>query len=291
MREQPAGATVPSVKVTAAAPARAARTTVRSNYGPRPDDGRRRSADPRRADAPPLRFTPEESGALHALVLEMEAEGKVTRTFRRLEPQQQADLVDVVLREAARSGPRGVTVRAVARELGISAATLYTYFDDREAMLEFASRVAERISLMAAEDTEDFDPAGTTTLEEGLHEHMAIDLDYETTHRSIVTYFSQAGYRGEVQTGKGVPQSIAAGMQARIRRRLELAEERGELRDDIDKEMASRLVNATLLVLADARILGNLNDYLQVYPADGPGTDETVAAAIDIITRGLCRGA
>ena len=46
-------------------------------------------------DAHPLVLTPAEFGVLHALALEMEAEGRVNWTFRRLEPQRQAELVDV----------------------------------------------------------------------------------------------------------------------------------------------------------------------------------------------------
>jgi AcrR family transcriptional regulator len=237
-----------------------------------------------------LRFSVDELGVLHSLVLEMEREGKVSRTFRRLEPEHQTEIVDAVLTQVTRSGPRGVTMRGVAEALGIAPATLYTYFEDRETMLEFATRVAARISLWVAADIRDAEAAGSKTLEQSLWEHLAIDLDYETTHRSIVTYYSQAGYRGEVDLGKGVPESIAAGMQARVYRRLQIAEERGELREGLDKETASRLINAMLLVMADARLLANLNDYLQIYPEDGPGLDETLAAAIDIIVHGICRG-
>ena len=239
-------------------------------------------------DAHPLILTPEEYGVLHALALEMEAEGKVTRTFRRLEPQRQAELVDEVLKEALRTGSRGVAVRTIAARVGISTATLYTYFEDRDTMLEFATRLALRISFMAA--SEEFDPGVSATVGENLRHHLSTDLDYVATHWSISKYCWESGYRGEVDASRSVLEPVANVMRSRIRRLLAQAEERGELRDDLDTDAVCGVVNAIMLVVADARFVDYLNDYLQLYPTDGTGPEETIAIAIDIITRGICNG-
>jgi len=236
---------------------------------------------------PPLVLTPEEYGVLHTLALEMEAEGKITRTFRRLEPSRQATIVDEVLKEAIRTGDRGVAVRRIADRLGISAATLYTYFADREAMLEFATRLAVRISLMAP--AEEFDPSTSADLAANLRAHLATDLDYVTDHWSIAKYCWQAGYRGETEASRSVLEPVAQVMRSRIGRLLATAADRGELRTDLDVDAIARVVNAIMLVVADARFVDHLNEYLQLYPADGTGPDVTIAVAVDIITRGVCK--
>ena len=238
-------------------------------------------------DAHPLRLSPAELGAVHALVIEMEQQGKVTRTFRRLEPEQQTEIVDVVLREASRRGPQGITMRSLAKRLGVSAATLYTYFEDREAMVAFAMAVATRLSILAAGDKSD--PGPWVSLEQGLQEHLATDLDYLATHWSIVMYVAQAGYHGEPMMSRGVAAPMAIGMQSRVRRLLEEASAQGELREDLDPDVVSRVVNALLLVLGDARIVRHLNDYLQLYTEDEADLDLTIHTAIEIITRGVCR--
>jgi AcrR family transcriptional regulator len=243
-------------------------------------------ASPPSAD-PPLRLTPEESGILHTLALEMEAEGKSTRTFRRLEPARQAGIVDEVLKEAIRSGDGGVAMRSVAGRLGISVATLYTYFADRDAMLEFATRLAVRISLMSPMEES---AAGTSAdLAEDLRAHLSTDLGYVAEHWSIAKYCWQAGYRGGNEASRSVMEPVAQVMRSRVRRLLAEAEERGEMRTDLDGDVAARVVNAMLLVVADARFVDHLNDYLQLYPDDGADPDETVAVAVEIITRGVCR--
>ena len=237
--------------------------------------------------AHPLLLTPSEYGALHILVLEMEAQGKVARTFRRLDPAQQAEVVDVVLEALSRQGPRGVTMRAVAGKLGISAASLYAYFEDREAMVAFATTAAVRISLLAA--SEKPDPEAWTSLGEGLRRHLATDLEFVATHWSIVKYVAQAGYRGELSLSQSVVAPVTSGMQSRVRRLLDEAVEHEELRTDVDPNAVSRVVNAMMLVLADARFVDHLNDHLQLFPDDGSGVQETIDAAIDIIARGICR--
>jgi AcrR family transcriptional regulator len=234
----------------------------------------------------PLLLTAEEFGVLHALVLEMEAEGKVTRTFRRLEPERQAAIVDEVLKEAIRFGRHGVTVRTVAAKLGLSAATLYTYFEDRDAMLEFATRLAVRISLMGA--AEEFDPTASADLAQALRDHLWTDLDYVATHWSIAKYCWQSGYRGETDAGGSVLEPVARVMRSRIRHLLAKASERGELREGLDVDEVCRVVNAMMLVVADARFVDHLNQYLLLYPDDGTGPEDTIAVVIDIITQGLC---
>lgn len=239
------------------------------------------------SDDHPLLLSPAELGAVHALVIEMEQQGKVTRTFRRLEPEQQTEIVDVILREAVGRGPQGITMRTVAQRLGISPASLYAYFEDREAMVAFAMAVASRLSILAA--TEKPHPEPWMSLEHGLREHLATDLDYVATHWSIITYVAQAGYRGEPAMSRQVAAPVAIGMQARVRRLLDEAQAHGELRIDVDPSVVSRVVNALLLVLGDARIVQHLNEYLQLYPDDGADLDRTIGAAIDIIIRGIGR--
>lgn len=237
-------------------------------------------------DAHPLVLTPTEFGVLHTLALEMEAQGRVTRTFRRLEPQRQAELVDVVLKEADRRGPRGVTVRTVAQRLGISPASLYAYFEDRDAMLEFATRVAVRISLLVV--AEESDPSASADLAQALREHLWTDLDYVATHWSIAKYCWESGYRGDTEAAGSVLAPVARVMQSRIRHLLVQAGERGELREGLDVDEVCRVVNAMMLVVADARFVDHLNQYLLLYPDDGTGPEDTIAVVIDIITRGLC---
>ncbi len=234
---------------------------------------------------PALVLTSREYGELFSVILEAEQEGAVTRTFRRLDPAQHVAIVDAVLQEMIEVGRPGATMRGIAHRLGMAAASLYGYFPDREVMIDFATSVAMRISLLAA--TDESDVGDSATLEQGLRDHLVTDLDYVATHRSIIKYYAQAGYRGELPTSQGVPEPITSGMRSRVQRLLDQAEERGELREDLDPDAVSRVVNTLMLVLADARFVDHLNDYLQIYSDDDSSAEETIDVAIDIIARGI----
>ena len=236
-------------------------------------------------DRPALALTSREYGELFSVILEAEHEGAVTRTFRRLDPRQHVAIVDAVLQEMIEVGRPGATMRGIAHRLGMAAASLYGYFPDREAMIDFATSAATRISLLAATDQSDL--GDSASLEQGLRDHLATDLGYVDTHRSIIKYYAQAGYRGELPTSQDVFGPIASGMRSRVQRVLARAEERGELREDLDPDAVSRVVSTLMLVLADARFVDHLNDYLQLYPDDESSAKETIDAAIDIIARGI----
>jgi hypothetical protein len=62
--------------------------------------------------------------------------------------------------------------------------------------------------------------------------------------------------------------------------------DRGELRQDIDLEAASRAVNVLLVALGDSQLAPNLNTYFQVSDRD-VSFERTVDAALDMILQGL----
>lgn len=238
-----------------------------------------------RGDLADLRLSPKEYGELFSAILEAEQDGAVTRTFRRLDPAQHVAIIDAVLKELVEAGRAAATMRGIAGRLGMAAASLYGYFPDREAMIGFATNAAMRISLLAATDESDL--ADSATLEEGLRDHLATDLEYVATHGSIIKYYAQAGYRGELSTSWGVLESMTGGMRSRVQRLLDQAAERGELREDLDPDAVSRVVSTLMLVLADSRFVDHLNDYLQIYSGDDSSAKETIDVAIAIIARGI----
>ena len=47
-------------------------------------------------------------------ILQLEQEGLVTRTFRRLDPQRQQAILNAILDEAAERGPAALNIKLVA---------------------------------------------------------------------------------------------------------------------------------------------------------------------------------
>jgi AcrR family transcriptional regulator len=242
----------------------------------------------RTAPHPPLELAPEEYAQLVPLILEAEKEGVVTRTFRRLDPEQQVAIIDAVLTELVEMGNSGATMRRIADRLGLSVASLYGYFPDRDAMLEFAARAASRVIVFTAWD--DWKAPASTSLPEDLVRYLSDDVDFSQRHWSMVALLAQSAYRGEGRVIAGAAESVAAGMRSHLQALLDHARDRGELREALDAEATGVVVYALLTVLADARFYGHLNEYLHLFTDDdGLSPERVQAAALSMITRGICR--
>jgi AcrR family transcriptional regulator len=253
-------------------------------------DGRGvRSVSDGASSRPALRLAPQEYGVLVSLILEAEKDGTVTRTFRRLDPEQHVAIIDAVLQETIEAGRSGATMRGISSRLGISAASLYSYFPDREAMIRFATGAASRVIVSTVWD--DWAHPESRSLAQGLASYVADDVDFSEEHWSMIELLAQSGYGGEEYGTGDALRGVAAGMRSHLLGLLAEASERGELREGLDRDAAGAVIYALLTVLADARFYEHLNSYLQLFTSDGPAADDIVAAAVDMIVNGVCRGA
>ena len=64
---------------------------------------------------------------IHTRIFEMEQEGLVTRTFRRLDPDRQQAVLTAILDEAVEHGPASLSMKRVAERAGVSVGSLYQY--------------------------------------------------------------------------------------------------------------------------------------------------------------------
>ena len=75
---------------------------------------------------------------------DLERKGVVTRTFRRLDPERQEEVVNAILEEAAEKGPASLNIKQVAERAKASIGSLYQYFGSREGLLRFAIHLVVR---------------------------------------------------------------------------------------------------------------------------------------------------
>src|SRR3972149_9723522 len=82
---------------------------------------------------------------IHTHILQLEQEGWVTRTCRRLDPERQQAVIPAILDEAEEKGPAAINIKQVAERAGVSIGSLYQYFDNREGLLTFAIELCVRL--------------------------------------------------------------------------------------------------------------------------------------------------
>ena len=224
---------------------------------------------------------------LYPYIVQLEQEGLVTRTFRRLDPERQQVVVQAILDEAVARGPADLNIKLVARRASVSVGSLYQYFGDRDRMLDFAVELSARFTRDLFDGYRPY--LAALPLRQALTEYLAGGLEWGRTQAGLVQLFVRAAYRGDERLSERMVRPIADVMRQMVEEMLIQAVQRGEVRPDIDLPATARLVNALLIVIGDSQLLPYLNVYFQLDdPALPP--ERLVQVALDLILRGLAPG-
>jgi len=156
-------------------------------------------------------------------------------------PERRAHLVDVALRVAARSGLDGVTVRAVAREAGVSLGTVHYCFDGKEDLLREMGRALVAAAVDPVLEVRTLDADFRTVLHAGADGLMA-GLRHMAGRRLLSFELSTAGARSPAM-GDIARVHIAQVYDMTVGVLTELAERSG-VRFRIDLPLLARMIAA-----------------------------------------------
>ena len=217
-------------------------------------------------------------------IQQLENEGRVTRTFRRLDPTRQQAVINAILEEATEKGPASLNIKEIARRADVAVGSLYQYFPNREGLLEFAIELCVRYMNDMFEMSRPY--LKEMPLRDALTSYLTVGIEWGKTESGLVRFFGKAAYQGDADLAERVVRPVAEMMRKIIFELLEAAAQRGEIRAEVDLEAASRLVNGIMILVGDSQMLPYLNTYFQI-------TDEKVSperimeALIEFILKGL----
>lgn len=221
---------------------------------------------------------------IYAHILEMERDGVVTRTFRRLDAERQQAIVQAILDEAMEKGPASINIKEVARKADVAIGSLYQYFGNRDGLMDFSTRLSLHLLTAAFEQVAPMLTA--MPLREALSAYLAGGLEWGQTMLGLYQFIGRAAYQGDPALAESVVRPVAVAMRAMTLAILQAAAARGELRPDLDLEAAARAVNAVIIAVADSQVFPFLNNYFQVSDENVP-FERTLEATLDLIVRGL----
>jgi AcrR family transcriptional regulator len=221
-------------------------------------------------------------------ILQLEQEGRVTRTFRRLDPQRQQAVLFAILDEAAARGPAALSIKEVARRAGVSVGSLYQYFNDRDTMLDFAVRLTVHYVNDLFDQYRPF--LVEMPLQEALSAYLAGGIAWSREQAGLLGLFARAAYHGDPQLSEKLVRPIAAVLRQTVQEILEAAQARGELRPDLDLEATARLINLLTIGLGDSQLLPYLDHYFQV-GTPGISFERLLAAMLALVNHGVGSGA
>ena len=221
---------------------------------------------------------------LHGRILQLEQEGLVTRTFRRLDPGRQEAILNAILDVAAERGPTSLNIKQVAKRAGVSVGSLYNYFGSRDGLLVFAIELCARL---ASDTLDSFRPyLLALPLRKALAMYVTGGVESSRTQMGLIRFFARAAYQGDPELGDRVVHPIATTLLGLVRDMLAQAAARGEIRADVDLEATARIVHVLMIVVGDSHLLPYLNDYFQVFDDDIP-PGRTMDAFLALILRGI----
>ncbi len=221
---------------------------------------------------------------IHSHILDLEQEGLVSRTFRRLDPDRQKAVLEAILDAAAEKGPSSINIREVAERAGVSVGSLYTYFSSREGLLRFSTELCVRFIV---DDLGEFRALlSSLPLRDALKAYMVGGIEWSQTQLGFVQYFTRAAYLGDPELADRVVKPVAETFRAIVEEILTLAVSRGEIRPDVDVDAVIRIVNALTIAVVDSMLLPYLNSYLQVSVPEIP-EERVFDAVVDLVCRGI----
>ena len=227
---------------------------------------------------------PSDWAHIHTHILQLEGEGLVTRTFRRLDPERQQAILIAILDEAAETGPTDLNVKQVARRAGISVGSLYTYFPNRDGMLTFAIQICVRFVTSAFAEYQPY--LSAMPLRQALAAYMVGGIEWSRMFMGLIRLFARAAYHGDSELSEILVRPIATLLRKMVHDMLSEAVRRGEIRDDVDLEAAERIIHALTIAVGDSQLLPYLNTYFQVSDNEVP-PERSLEAMVSLIMEGI----
>ncbi|MCA9959135.1 MAG: TetR/AcrR family transcriptional regulator [Anaerolineales bacterium] len=221
---------------------------------------------------------------IHTHILQLEQEGLVTRTFRRLDPERQHAILNAILDEAVAKGPTSLNIKEVSARAGVSIGSLYQYFGNREGLLTFAVALCGRF----VRDTFDsYRPLlAALPLRDALAAYLLGGVEWGQTQTALLQFFARAAYHGDAALQASFVQPIAATIRGMVEEILQTAVARGEMRADLDVATTARLVNALMIAVGDSLLLPYLNTYFQVH-SETTTPEALLQALLDLLLHGI----
>jgi AcrR family transcriptional regulator len=221
---------------------------------------------------------------IHTHILQLEQDGLVTRTFRRLDPDRQEAVLSAILAEAIEKGPTALNIKQVAARAEVPVGSLYQYFGSRDSLMAFTVALCGRY----IQDTfaQYRDVLVAMPIRDGLAAYLLGGVYWGETQKALMQFFVRAAYHGESALQESIVRPLAAQMRELMTEMLAAAQARGELRADVDVAANARIINTLMIALGDAQLLPYLNVYYQVYDEE-TSLEKVVEVVIPMILEGL----
>ncbi|MCA1959816.1 MAG: TetR/AcrR family transcriptional regulator [Desulfomonile sp.] len=208
-----------------------------------------------------------------------------TELFRNLNPEKQEKVFQAAVDEFASKGYRSASMNSLVRAAGISKGSLFQYFHAKEdlfaAVVDMAAARVKRYLKRVRDETAEL------TFFERLEWLMRAGFAFIDNHPLLAKIYFHLLQSGEAPFGSERIAELRRQGEGFLADLVRSAQRRGELRESLDTERISFLLNSLLETLLRAYYTEFLAPGLGLYRGDADSLDRWVRTTLDLIRNGL----
>ncbi|MCG8471595.1 MAG: TetR/AcrR family transcriptional regulator [Desulfobacterales bacterium] len=200
-------------------------------------------------------------------------------TFFKLSEEKKRRIVTTATQEFSENGFKGASINAMVSKLGIAKGSIFQYFGDKKGLFLFVfGQSVERVKayLKEVRDTTDDAP-----IEKRLEETLRMGVAFTKKHPVIFKLYVRALAEKEIPFREEMLTSIRTYSLEYLRSLLVAARVKGELREDVNIDAASFVIDSAMDRFLQACALPHMDGGLGIYGADEEALNRHI--------KGLCQ--
>jgi AcrR family transcriptional regulator len=207
------------------------------------------------------------------------------KTFRNLSRGKQERITNIAIDEFSEKGFYGTSINAIVQRLGIAKGSIFQYFGDKHGLFRFVfntsmEQVKHYLKTVRNETIED-------DLFLRLEKTLLAGVTFIQQHPSIYKLYLKILFEPEIPYRREMLLSLREYSLEYIQSLLETAQERAEIRAEINLGQAAFMIDAVMDRFLQARTIAHLDAGVGIYGADLHDIHRRVSALIDMIRKGM----
>jgi TetR/AcrR family transcriptional regulator len=204
------------------------------------------------------------------------------KTFLALPLEKQRRILEIAATEFALKGFQGASLNYIVERLGIAKGSLYQYFHDKQHLFLCAFDYGIRLAKDALKEIE----SKEVSVFEQIRSSLLAGFRFVQKHPLVYQTYLKILFENKVPLREKLISTLRLYSHKYLLPLLEKGQKKGEIRPDIDLEMAAFMLDAMMERFLQAHTLDYM-DSIGIYKADDKTIVRTVDSWIEILKKGL----
>lgn len=207
------------------------------------------------------------------------------KTFQNLSKPKQKRITRAAVEEFSEKGFTGASINAIVKNLGIAKGSIFQYFGDKQGLFLFvfnqAMEMVKDYLRTVRDQTEDEE------LFSRLEKTLLAGVHFLREHPRLYTLYLKVLFESQIPFRNKILSSLRSYSHEYLYSLLETAKDRGELRENIDLDKTSFVLDAIMDRFLQAQAIQHLDAELGLYKTDEENARDWIAGIVDMMRIGI----